>query len=51
VAVAVVEAKRADVAPTRGLDQAKEYAREYARSAARQHVPFVCATNGPQCVE
>jgi type I restriction enzyme R subunit len=35
VAVAVVEAKRADAAPTRGLDQAKEYAREYARSAAR----------------
>ena len=27
IAVAVVEAKRADAAPTRGLDQAKEYAR------------------------
>jgi type I site-specific restriction endonuclease len=46
-----VEAKRADAAPTGGLDQAKEYAREYARSAACLHVPFVCATNGHQCVE
>jgi type I restriction enzyme R subunit len=51
VAVAVVEAKRADAAPTRGLDQAKEYAREYARSAARLHVPFVFSTNGHQWVE
>jgi type I restriction enzyme R subunit len=51
VAVAVVEAKRADAAPTRGLDQAKEYAREYARSAARMHVPFVFSTNGHQWVE
>jgi hypothetical protein len=44
VAVAVVEAKRADEATARGLDQAKEYAREYARSAARLHVPFVYST-------
>jgi len=51
IAVAVVEAKRADAAPTRGLDQAKEYAREYARSAARLHVPFVYSTNGHQWVE
>ena len=51
VAVAVVEAKRADAAPTRGLDQAKEYAREYARCAARLHVPFVYSTNGHQWVE
>jgi type I restriction enzyme R subunit len=51
VAVAVVEAKRGDAAPARGLDQAKEYAREYARSAARLHVPFVFSTNGHQFVE
>ncbi|MDA8237038.1 MAG: DEAD/DEAH box helicase family protein [Chloroflexi bacterium] len=51
VAVAVVEAKRADAAPTRGLEQAKEYAREYARSAARLHVPFVYSTNGHLFVE
>lgn len=51
IAVAVVEAKRADAAPTRGLDQAKEYARAYATSAARLHVPFVYSTNGHQWVE
>ena len=51
VAVALVEAKAADAAPTKGLDQAKEYAREYARSAARLHVPFVYATTGHQWVE
>ncbi len=51
VAVAVVEAKRADAAAARGLDQAKEYAREYARSAARLHVPFVYSTNGHLWVE
>ena len=46
-----MEAKRADAAPTRGLDQAKEYARAYATSAARLHVPFVYSTNGHQWVE
>ncbi|MDR3544289.1 MAG: DEAD/DEAH box helicase family protein, partial [Candidatus Limnocylindrales bacterium] len=51
IAVAVVEAKREDAAPTRGLDQAKEYARAYATSAARLHVPFVYSTNGHQWVE
>ena len=51
VAMAVLEAKSADAAPTKGLDQAKEYAREYARSAARLHVPFVFSTNGHQFVE
>ena len=51
VAVAIVEAKAGDVAPARGLDQAKEYAREYARSAARLHVPFVFSTNGHQFIE
>ncbi len=42
VAVAILEAKSEDKAPTYGLDQAKDYGRK----SERFNVPFVIATNG-----
>jgi len=46
VAVALVEAKAEDKAPTEGLEQAKAYAR-----GRLHHIPFVYATNGHLFVE
>ncbi len=44
VSVALIEAKRIDEPPVKGLEQAKRYAR-------LNHVPFVYSTNGHQFVE
>ncbi|OPX93750.1 MAG: Type-1 restriction enzyme R protein [Pelotomaculum sp. PtaB.Bin104] len=44
VAIALIEAKRSDEPPDKGLEQAKRYAR-------LNHVPFVYSTNGYQFVE
>lgn len=44
VAVALVEAKRSDEPPTKGLEQAKKY-------ALLNHVPFVYSSNGHLFVE
>jgi type I restriction enzyme R subunit len=46
VAVALLEAKREDLPPTHGLEQAKCYA-----DTKRLHVPFVFSSNGHQFVE
>ncbi len=44
VAIALIEAKRSDDPPDKGLEQAKKYAR-------LNHVPFVYSSNGYQFVE
>jgi type I restriction enzyme R subunit len=46
VAVALIEAKAEDLAPTHGLEQAKAYA-----ACKRLNVPFVFASNGHRFVE
>ena len=44
VAIALIEAKRSDEPPDKGLEQAKKYAR-------LNHVPFVYSSNGHLFVE
>src|SRR6266446_354211 len=46
VAVALIEAKKEDLPPGHGLDQAKGYA-----ACKRLHVPFVFSSNGHMFVE